>query len=203
MTKRTACGMAAAALALALAASSARAAETTPVSPASGSTHWYGDQLLAVRALGLAAMFGGAQIKFDNGGAVVMGVGLGTYVLGAPAVQLAHGRPGRALGGLVGSAVAITGGFFVGAALAPTPPPSCRDLCPFGHGIKYGLIGSLAASTGWAIVEAITLADEPAPPPAATAAAPSQGRPRRTRPTVVPSVAVGPTGGMLGLVGRF
>lgn len=52
-----------------------------------GAKIWYGYQTLAADAVAVGMML--AALQRDNG--ILMGLGIGTYVLGAPLVHLAHG----------------------------------------------------------------------------------------------------------------
>ncbi|HET9956257.1 MAG TPA: hypothetical protein VFQ61_17235 [Polyangiaceae bacterium] len=119
-----------------------RSEETPPVAASSREAkHWYGWQTLLVDGAALGIVAGGFAVRpAHSDWSVVSVVGVGAWVLGAPAVHLAHGRVGvsfaslglrlalPALGGYLASRPCSSGecsaqtlGVLVGAALIPAP----------------------------------------------------------------------------------
>jgi hypothetical protein len=156
-------------------------AESAPASD----YRWYGFELLAADALSLTAMYAGAASGTDA--LAVPGV-VGLFVA-APLVHAVEGNGGRALGSL-GVRLVLP---IAGAALASWDYDrndkgdgcDCMGgaLATFG-GFALGLVSAMA-------VDALVLGwEREAPPP-------------RKQLSLVPTVAVTPGGGGVGLAGRF
>lgn len=160
---------------------------------------WYGWQVLLVDGASVLVMIGGGVAKSS---AVVATGGL--VYLGGPAVaHFAHGNVGRGLGsiGLRTGAPFVGGllGLAVGAASCSTDRASCA-----GVGAAFGFFGGYLAAIA---VDAGVLAFDDVQPSkpgqsGARAAAPRVAKPARPI-TVLPSAAITPQGGSVGLVGSF
>ncbi|HTM23020.1 MAG TPA: hypothetical protein VL172_21015, partial [Kofleriaceae bacterium] len=108
--------------------------------------HRYGVQILAVDLASVAVGAGLAYSGADDG--VAGPVFVGAWSLGAPAVHLFHGNPGRALvsAGLhVGLPIA---GLSAGAAMANCSGPEHEEewFCGLGEALIGGMIGGILAT---------------------------------------------------------
>lgn len=109
----------------------------------------YGGQIVLAD---LAGLLGAIVVGTTTDNA---GLGLGMYLLAAPAVHLAHGKPGTAAGSLLLHIGAPIAGAFLGLALGST---ACTggdfDFC----GVGGLLLGGLAGMAGATTIDAVGLA---------------------------------------------
>jgi hypothetical protein len=166
---------------------------------------WYGWQTLAVDGAALGTMGVAFAVKDQNAAAGLAYMSLGTYALGPPAVNIAHGNGFGALrslgvrvlappaGALVVGAFGGAAGFAVGLSCQCEGGP----LIGFGFGWVFGLLGGGLAGYGAAVISDAMLAYER--PLRREAPTPAQ-----SRWTVAPKVALSPKGGVqVGLGGAF
>lgn len=140
-------------------------AVSTPTSPAvlapipeREPPRWYGGDVLLADgvALGLLVIGGSLQSGgHDTIGSSLMIAGLGTYVLGGPAVHLAHDRPGAALGSLALRAGLPVASAYVGASLERCTPGEW--FCGLGGAV----LGGLAGMAGAVVLDTAVLAYAP------------------------------------------
>jgi hypothetical protein len=157
------------------------AAETPAIAPPAPDAqtlktveHTYGGETLTADGLSIGLIIASAVLPSTNG--TITNIGLGGYLLAAPAVHLAHGNPGRALGSL-GLRVALpvglgVGGFYTGYLLAGGGK-GCNGFQCYGTvvvGALLGLTGVVVGMAGAMAVDAGVLARERvlAPSPART-----------------------------------
>lgn len=126
---------------------------------------WYGWQTLVADGASLTAFAGAMALYRPSSGATqdlsagLLVLGASGYVLGAPALHLAHDAPWRAAGSL-GLRLGLPGaGLLAGLALAPRCSGSLRCL---DEGLEAGAVGTLLGVVGAIVVDAATLAFEPA-----------------------------------------
>lgn len=162
--------------------------------------HWYGWQTLATD--GAAA----SQFALAAGthNPAFLGLGVGTFALGAPIVHLAHHRPWMALLDLGFRVVVPLIGLSIGAEIDSHTPSTCRGssealdaVCePSTKAIEAGGIVTTASV---AALDAAFFSYEPA----------RAGRPRDERDergaklVLAPTFALLPHGGRVGLAGSF
>jgi hypothetical protein len=125
---------------------------------------WYGWQTLVADGASVMAFTGAlALYRPSSGGAQDLSAGLlvlagSGYVVGAPALHLAHDAPWKAAGSFGMRLGLPAAGLFAGLALAPR----CSGLrCMDGLG--SGAVGALLGLVGAIVVDAAVLAFEPAP----------------------------------------
>lgn len=204
--------LAGAAFALASAtSSSARADDPAP-------TRSYAWQTLAVDGAAVAAgttivisAFATDQLHKPWVGPSVL-ASTGVYLVGAPAIHLAHGRPAAAaksfglrlvgppVGLLIGGGIGLVAGIIVGGCPGFGEGRCKRETAGqivFGTGVGLGL---LAGFGGPSVIDALVLAREPAPQSQSSPVPPAQ---TRTTPFVTPSLALLPGGGLAGVAGSF
>jgi hypothetical protein len=109
--------------------------------------HHYGAETFAADGISAGVMLASLFLPSTRG--VVGSIGLGGYVLAAPALHLSHGNPGRALGSLglrLGLPVALgAGGAYVGFALASK---GCVGIQCFGSVVVAALLGGVGLVGG-------------------------------------------------------
>lgn len=134
---------------------------TVPEPPVRG---WYGWQTLVSDGASVMAFAGAlALYRPSSGGAQDLSAGLlvlagSGYLVGAPALHLAHDAPWKAAGSLGMRLGLPAAGLFAGLAVAPR----CSGLrCMDGLG--SGALGALLGLVGAIVVDAAVLAFEPAP----------------------------------------
>lgn len=179
-----------------------RPADAPVVQPAT-KREWYGWQVLLVDGASLLVMIGGAAAQSG----AVAGTGGLIYLGGPAAVHWAHGNVAKGFGSIglrVGAPfVGALLGLAIGAASCTGSTSSRRTDCA-AAGAALGFLGGYIAGIS---VDAGVLAfdDVKAETPAQSGA--STTRPRVAKPspavTVLPSAAVTPQGGSVGLVGSF
>ena len=153
-------------------------------------TRWYGWQTLISDGTSLLLVpLLGTRIA---SGETVAYVAVGGYLLGAPVVHLAHGRPGMAAASLGLRVVMPLAGALVGAGLE-----RCRgDLCGLGGALVGGALGVISATViDAAALTHETVADEDEPRDARTT---STGRSATHAPapkSVAVTPAIGPRSG--------
>jgi hypothetical protein len=147
---------------------------------------WYGSRLMLADGASLALGFAGAV---TSTGPVAL-TGLGGMVLGAPVVHLVEGQRGRALGSLgLRLVLPIAGGAL--AAWSEERGNKGGECNCMGGALAF--VGGMALGMGVAmVVDAAFLGWRYQP---ATT--------RQTSVSVIPSFALAPGGGSVGLAGRF
>lgn len=162
-----------------------------PTGPAK--SQWYGWQTLTVDGLSTAAAFGGIGLSVNSGatGGALFFIGMGGYVLGAPAIHLAHaeyGRAGLSLGVRL-VAPAVLG--VIANAASRNCDKNSNDWINFCREGSTALGVGLGMLTAMAIDAAISWS--------------SKGREERReeKPSVLPDVMVSPQGARAGISGRF
>jgi hypothetical protein len=127
--------------------------------------HHYGSETLTADAISAGVMVAGLFLPSTKG--VVGSLGLGGYVLAAPAIHIAHGNPGRALGSLglrLGMPVGLgADGVYVGVALVGK---ECNGIQCFGGfvvGAILGGLGFLSGMVGASVLDGAVLARERVP----------------------------------------
>ncbi len=164
------------------------AVEPTPAEDAGTKSYWY--QTLGADGLAFAFTLAGARGNGDAG----VTLGLGTYLLGAPIIHVAHGRPGRAVGSVAMRIGLPFLGAMVGAALEPKH--NCRPgVDSFECGDDEGpsgevVLGLLLGVVGASLIDATVMADGDAP----------AAKPQRT---LAPTARASQHGIALGLSGTF
>ncbi len=164
------------------------ATEPAPVEQPGTKSYWY--QTLGADSVALVFMVAAVS----NNGEPTLTLGLGTYLLGAPIIHAAHGRPGRALASVTMRVGLPFVGAMIGAALEPKP--NCGpnvdyyecgdDEGPSGEVILGALLGVVGAS----VIDATVMADGDAP----------TVKPQRT---LAPTARATHGGVALGLSGTF
>lgn len=180
-----------------------RPADAPVVQPAT-KREWYGWQVLLVDAGSILVMIGGAAAQSG----AVAGTG-GLIYLGGPAVvHWAHGNVAKGFGSMglrLGAPFAgALLGFGVGAASCSSDRTSCAAVGA-GLGFLGGYLAGIAVDAGLLAYEDVK-AETPAPAQSgARAPAPRVAKAPKasTSVTVLPSAAVTPQGGSVGLVGTF
>lgn len=169
--------------------------------PPATKREWYGWQVLLVDAGSLVVMIGGAAAQSGAVGATG-----GLIYLGGPAVvHFAHGNVAKGLGSMglrLGAPLAGTLlGFGIGAASCSS---SREQTSCVGAGMALGFLGGYLAGIS---IDAGLLAYEDVKADQPAQAASRHTAPRVAKPApslrVLPSAAVTPQGGSVGLVGTF
>jgi hypothetical protein len=176
---------------------------------------WYGWQTRTVDGIALGTMLSYFPTAGDTGStaaSALFGVGLTGYAIGPPLVHLAHGRWAIGLAdlGIRVSAPIVAGliGSFIDLA---SNPNECQDASgPCGPFVGFG-VGALVGYASAVAFDAVFLSRElgpttlpPSAPPASTL--PPQDTFVRTPArgfTLSPTLAAGPHGLNLGVVGGF
>jgi hypothetical protein len=174
----------------------ARAEEPPP--PADQQASWYGWQTLLTDAgaIGLWVVAGllddakyasSSQRSYQSASKAALLLGVGTYVLAAPAVHVAHGHRDRALTSLgLRVGLPIASFFLAGFVGSATCRGSDADVpCPF----VYAMLGGLGGGAAAMVVDAAVLGHEARAPSAVA----------RFQTGLVPTTG----GGMAFLAGRF
>jgi hypothetical protein len=168
-----------------------------PLVPVSSSTQapppaqsqWYGWQILGIDAATVFAAGAAPNAVAPVAPYILLGSG--------PAVHLAHGHPGRALGSALLRAGLPAAGLFIGAASANCSQSNIDDddLCGLGEAIVGGLVGVASAE----IIDAGFLAwDDDGD----SASSSSEESPHE-KPVILPSVSVTPQSASAGLLMTF
>lgn len=132
--------------------------------PAPAGRSWYGWQTLVADGASVTAFAGALALYRPSDGAmqdasaallVLAGAG---YLVGAPAVHLAHDAPVKAAGSFGLRLALPTAGLFAGLALGPR----CSGLRCM-NGLESGALGALLGVVGAVVVDAALLAFAPAP----------------------------------------
>ena len=149
---------------------------------------WYGYQTLIADSL--AVGFGFSARSFDSAG---VGLSVGTYLLGAPLVHLAHGKPGMfaaSLGSrIVSPALGGATGYAIGVGIAG---------CGGGHYCGTPMAGAAVGFlSGWLAASALDAALF------AREAKAEEAKPWNGKPTIAPTASAGPTGASVGVGGLF
>jgi hypothetical protein len=117
-----------------------------PAQPASKAERsWYGWETLVTDGAALGFFAVAEAVRGDHTAVAIAAVGaFGSYAFGGPAVHIAHGRYGVALGDLglrVGAPL-----LFALAAVATTNPASCftGQFCPSFALVAIGYLGAMA-----------------------------------------------------------
>jgi hypothetical protein len=171
-----------------------RAKERSPVAAGGGSPdyhrdpratgrRWYGWQTLIADGATVTLVPAVASQLDSDGTAIAVGM-VGSYLLAAPIIHLAHGRPGIAAASLGLRAGLPMGGALLGAALAG----DCRgELCGAGGAVIGFVVGILGATT----LDAVVLSREPREDDESN----SDDDARSAPPQVKRGFALTPTGG--------
>ncbi len=181
-----------------------RPADAPVVQPAT-KREWYGWQVLLVDGASLLVTIGGAAAQ---SGAVAATGGL-MYLGGPAAVHFAHGNVARGFGSMglrLGAPfVGALLGFGVGAASCGGSTSNTRTDCAavgLGLGLLAGYIAGISVDAGLLAYEDVN-AETPAQRGARTTKAAPRVAKASPSVTVLPSAAVTPQGGSVGLVGSF
>ncbi len=144
---------------------------TEPARGTDAGTTWYGYQTLGTDGLALLLLGAGVAADGDNG-EMLAKFSIGTYLLGAPLVHVAHDRSTRALGSLALRAGLPLVGYMIGSALEHDEPVCEGDIhdCYYDDSIGESVLGVMAGVAIASIVDAAMLADS-APPKAKPQAA--------------------------------
>jgi hypothetical protein len=154
---------------------------------APGDTVWYGYKLMLADAASVALVMAGASTNSD---ALAM-TGLGGTFLGAPLVHAVEGRGGRAVGSLgLRLLMPIAGAALAGWAYDRDHRDDRECDCMGG---AFAMMGGMVLGMGTAmLVDALVLGWRTEAPVS-----------KHKTVALIPSIAVTPGGGSLGLAGRF
>jgi hypothetical protein len=180
-----------------------RPADAPVVQPAT-KREWYGWQVLLVDAGSILVMIGGAAAQSG----AVAGTG-GLIYLGGPAVvHFAHGNVAKGFGSMglrLGAPFAgALLGFGVGAASCSSDRTSCAAVGA-GLGFLTGYLAGISIDAGLLAYEDVKAETSAPAQSGARAPAPRVAKAPKASSslTVIPSAAVTPQGGSVGLVGTF